>query len=106
VISYEELRAGREPIRMIATLDALEKYWRDGMRFLSDHYVVSPSHGWIVRLDQDVTLFAGRHDFVAGVVRQIGGREAVEGRMAEDFDPGPDDEVHLGKYVKGLLRAV
>jgi hypothetical protein len=88
------------------TLDSLREFWRSSFNFLSDHYVLSESSRWIVRLDQDVTLFTGELNFVGGVLKELGGVEAVFHRMESDFSPDSSDSVGLRSYLKSLLCRV
>ncbi|MHC9086255.1 hypothetical protein ACYX7E_14685 [Luteimonas sp. RIT-PG2_3] len=87
-----------------ADLLELLEYWKNDLNFMSDHYVFSLAGKWIIRLDQDVTLFAGDSEFVGRVVNRLGGCDAVLARMEMDFSPGDGDEIGLGRYLRGLLR--
>lgn len=86
------------------TLDSLRGFWKSSFNFLSDHYVLSESAGWIVRLDQDVTLFSGELCFVNEVLKELGGAEVVFHRMESDFSPDSSDSAGLKNYLRTLLR--
>lgn len=104
VVSFAE-RGSKDDMRTIPpSLASLQKYWDEDARFLSDHFVVSPNPEWIVRLDQDVTLFAGQQAFVACVLSQLGGKEQAMAVMEDDFRPGEGDHAGLREYLRSLLR--
>lgn len=48
---------------------------------MRDHFLFSRDGRWVVKLDQDVTLFAGDVTFLADVVARLGGVEHVEKMM-------------------------
>lgn len=70
---------------------------------MRDHFLFSRNSRWVVKLDQDVTLFAGDVTFLADVVARLGGVEHVEKMMRRDLIGTVEDVVGLGGYVKGLL---
>jgi len=86
------------------SLDSLREFWRFNNNFLNDHYVLSESAAWIVRLDQDVTLFTGEQSFVNHVLSDLGGAEKVLNLMESDFSPDEPDSAGLNRYLKNLLR--
>jgi len=83
-------------------LDSLRRYWMEGERLLRDHYLFSSSFNWVVRLDQDVTLFAAERDFMREVIDRLHGLNSVMDRMIEDFDPGEDDPVGLQRFLSDI----
>lgn len=88
------------------SLDHLRSYWTTDDRFLSDHYFVDPSRRWIVRLDQDVTLFGGERSFVQQVCNVAGGIGFIVEDMIKDFDPGPEDKAGLRKYINYISKGL
>lgn len=106
VISANDLALDRAPASIAPSRAALMAYLGTGHRFLSDHYVLSPTHDWLCRLDQDVTLIAGDAGFIRDVVARCGGLHAVMERMLEDFDPGPTDPVGLHRYLVEMTRTL
>jgi hypothetical protein len=84
-------------------LESLREYWSDDARFLRDHFVVSRESGFVVRLDQDVTLFAANVSFLSEVVDRLGGVDSVMARMIDDFDPGEGDSVGLQSYLDAVV---
>lgn len=84
-------------------LDGLRSYWLADGNFMRDHFLFSRNSRWVVKLDQDVTLFAGDVTFLADVVARLGGVEHVEKMMRRDLIGTVEDVVGLGGYVKGLL---
>src|SRR5690606_438679 len=66
-------------------LHALRQYWNDDATCLRDHYVLSQCGEWVARLDQDVTLFAGRSSFMRAVAKGAGGVEFVKDVMMREF---------------------
>lgn len=106
VASVPDIDSGLTARHIGAGLSSLEKYWREDANFLTDHYVFSATEEWIIRLDQDVTIFAGRSEFVRDVVAILGGYDRVLARMDDDFAPGKEDAAGLGRYLKKLLRNI
>lgn len=106
IISAPDLAKGMPPVRIAATLESLLTYLTEDVRFLKDHYVASVSQAWIVRLDQDVTLFSGEAEFMCRVVGRAGGRGAVLAQMRDDFDPGSDDSAGLERYLLHMMRPI
>ena len=100
--SLEDLAAGKEECRAEPTRDSLRRYWMEDERFLRDHYFFSSSFNWVVRLDQDVTLFAAERDFMREVIDRLHGLNGVMERMIEDFDPGEDDPVGLQRFLSDI----
>jgi hypothetical protein len=76
----------------------------EGERFLRDHYVFSLSFNWVVRLDQDVTLFAAERDFMREVIDRLHGLNSVMERMTVDFDPGENDLVGLRRFLSDITE--
>lgn len=81
----------------------LRAYWLRNGNFMHDHYVFAADGRWVVRLDQDVTLFAGNLAFIGRVVGILGGAEYAEQIMRRDLIGDTEDVVGLEAYVKGLL---
>lgn len=102
IASFEDLAAGKEECSVEPDLDSLRRYWMEGERFLRDHYLFSSSFNWVVRLDQDVTLFAAERDFMREVIDGLHGLNSVMDRMIEDFDPGEDDPVGLQRFLSDI----
>lgn len=103
VASVMDLERGARPELLLPHLESLRKYWRDDARFLRDHFVVSEESGFVVRLDQDVTLFVAKVSFLSEVVDRLGGLGSVMARMIDDFDPGETDPVGLQHYLDTLV---
>ncbi len=82
---------------------SIRAYWNENDNFLRDHYVFSLDGKWIVRLDQDTTLFLGRLEFIRPVVERLGGAVVVRKMMYDDLIGGAEDVVGLGAYLDGLL---
>ena len=104
IASLEDLAVGKEECRVEPSLDSLRRYWMEGERFLRDHYVFSLSFNWVVRLDQDVTLFAAERDFMREVIDRLHGLNSVMERMTEDFDPGERDLVGLRRFLSDITE--
>ncbi|WP_080357423.1 hypothetical protein, partial [Stenotrophomonas maltophilia] len=94
---------GGSPVEIERGLDGLRSYWLEDGNFMRDHYLYSHDGRWVVKLDQDVTLFAGDVTFHANVVARLGGVEHVQKMMRRDLLGTAEDVVGLGGYVKGLL---
>ncbi|UOV04601.1 hypothetical protein MUU75_16075 [Pseudoxanthomonas mexicana] len=73
VVLEREIARDSEVHSLSPSLDSLREFWRSNNNFLNDHYVFSESGAWIVRLDQDVTLFTGEQSFVSHVLIDLGG---------------------------------
>lgn len=101
-ITVAELDANQRPRLIAPSADALHDYLLEETRFLCDGYLYSDAHNWLVRLDMDVTIFAGEQEFMQDVVRRAGGLPAVMARMTEDFEPGEGDPVGLGAFLRSL----
>jgi hypothetical protein len=87
------------------TLEDLRKYWTTDAKFLRNHYVVSEKEDWVVRLDQDVTLFAAVQSFASMVVNDMGGLEAVMCIMSDDFGVSENsDNLGLQGYLKEITK--
>lgn len=84
-------------------MDSIRAYWNENENFLRDHYVFSLGREWIVRLDQDTTLFLGKLEFMRSVVDRMGGVVEVRKTMNDDFIGDAEDVVGLGAYLDGLL---
>ncbi len=84
-------------------MDSVRAYWDENTNFLRDHYVCSLGKRWIVRLDQDTTLFLGRLEFMRSVTSRLGGIGEVRKMMDDDLIGGAVDVVGLGGYIDGLL---
>ncbi len=84
-------------------MDSVRAYWDENANFLRDHYVFSLDKRWIVRLDQDTTLFLGRLEFMQSVTKRLGGIAEVRKMMDDDLIGGAVDVVGLGGYIDGLL---
>lgn len=84
-------------------MESIRTYWDENDSFQRDHYVFSLDRQWIIRLDQDTTLFMGELDFMRSVVERLGGVSEVRTVMDDDFIGGFDDVVGLGDYIDGLL---
>lgn len=84
-------------------MESIRTYWDENYSFLRDHYVFSLDQQWIIRLDQDTTLFLGKLDFMRSVVDRLGGVAEVRKMMDDDLIGDADDVVGLGTYIDGLL---
>lgn len=105
VVPFSEVGVKRAAwVEISADLASLQKYWTEDFHFLKDHFVFSLSQEWIVRLDQDVTLFAGDGGFMNAVVAKLGGSNRVTAIMEDDFSPGVTDEAGLRQYIKAITR--
>ncbi len=102
-VRCSESSDGGNPVEIERGLDGLRSYWLEDGNFLRDHFLFSRDGRWVVKLDQDVTLFAGDVTFLADVVARLGGVEHVEKMMRRDLIGTAEDVVGLGGYVKGLL---
>ena len=95
-----------DTLRMVhvkADMDSVRAYWDENTNFLRDHYLFSLDKSWIVRLDQDTTLFLGTLDFMRSVADRLGGVAEVRKMMDDDLIGGAVDVVGLGAYIDGLL---
>ena len=106
VISYGDLNSENPPTFVRADRAALMSYLHHDFRFTSDHYVFSPRHNWLCRLDQDVTLISGETQFMRQVVAHYGELESVMDIMVDDFDPGPTDSAGLQRYLIDLTQEI
>lgn len=102
-VRCSESSDGGNPVEIERGLDGLRSYWLEDGNFMRDHFLFSRDGRWVVKLDQDVTLFAGDVTFLADVVARLGGVEHVEKMMRRDLIGTAEDVVGLGGYVKGLL---
>lgn len=91
------------PAHLKTDMDSIRAYWNENENFLRDHYLLSLDREWIVRLDQDTTLFLGKLDFMRSVVDRLGGLAEVKKMMNDDLIGDVDDVVGLGGYLDGLL---
>jgi len=105
VISADDLGNGTAA-RVEPSRNAVMAYLQEDVRFLRDHYILSPRQDWLCRLDQDVTLIAGESGFLQEVVVACGGFSAVMDIMEDDFDPGPTDAAGLRRYLVELVRGL
>jgi len=104
IIADDPRRPGaRRAEEVLSSLPALRAYWGADSNFMFDHYVIPASRKWIIKLDQDVTLFAGESSFVYSVVDELGGYDNVMSRMEEDFAPGELDSAGLRRYLHAIL---
>ncbi|WP_303638227.1 hypothetical protein [Stenotrophomonas tuberculopleuritidis] len=94
---------GGMPVRIEGGLKGLRSHWMEDGNFMHDHYIFSSQSSWVVRLDQDVTLFAGSVEFLRRVITRLGGVECVEELMRRDLIGDAEDVVGLDHFVKGLL---
>jgi hypothetical protein len=104
IVSEDELALGHTGVKVTPSLASLRSYWMEDSRFLRDHFVFAPDFTWVVRLDQDVTLFAAERDFMDEVVAHLHGLDCVMERMIEDFDPGEGDPEGLMRYLVDITR--
>lgn len=102
-IRYSTYLLGGVPEDVGEGLQALRSYWLSNGNFMHDHYVFSADANWVVRLDQDVTLFAGESTFMHRVVARLGGVASVEALVRADLIGDGEDVVGLGGYVEDLL---
>ncbi|MNV29734.1 hypothetical protein D3C71_1209710 [compost metagenome] len=102
-IRYSVYAEGGLPVRIEGGLKGLRSHWLENGNFLHDHFIFSSQGSWVVRLDQDVTLFAGNVAFLRRVIILLGGVECVEKLMRRDFIGDAEDIVGLDLYVKGLI---
>ncbi len=103
VESFMDLAKGVRPDLLPPRLESLREYWSDDARFLRDHFVVSRESEFVIRLDQDVTLFVAKASFLSNVVDRLGGIGSVMARMVDDFDPGEGDSVGLQCYLDEIV---
>lgn len=103
VESFIDLERGARPELLPPCLQSLRKYWSDDAKFLRNHYVVSQESGFVVRLDQDVTLFVAKVGFLSEVIGRLGGLGSVMARMVDDFDPGKSDPAGLQRYLDAIV---
>lgn len=88
-------------------LDDLRKYWTTNAQFLKDHYLVSAERDWVIRLDQDITLFAAKISFASVVVRKMGGFATVMNIMTDDFGIGlHSDDAGLLTYLRNITGSL
>lgn len=106
VMSVQQLNGGGSPLGLLPNLDSIKEYWARDANFLSDHYVFSVSSKSLVRLDQDVTLFAATSAFVSKCVDALGGLDLVMSRMVDDFRPGDEDSAGLQAFLEGITRSL
>lgn len=106
IVSFEDVEEDRDGFFAAPSLCSLHEFLTDDARFLADHYVLSRSSEWVFRLDQDVTLFAAKVDFVSDVLARLGGLTDVMARMIEDFDPGTGDPVGLNGFLLGITKGL
>ncbi|WP_421568668.1 hypothetical protein [Stenotrophomonas sp. PD6] len=102
-IGYRNISAFLTAAQLKPDMDSIRAYWNENDSFLRDHYVFSLGREWIVRLDQDTTLFLGTLDFMRSVVDRLGGVADVKKMMNDDLIGDVDDVVGLGGYLDGLL---
>ncbi|KRG48679.1 hypothetical protein [Stenotrophomonas beteli] len=106
IVSFEDVEADRDGFFTVPSLCSLHGFLAEDARFLADHYVLSRSGEWMVRLDQDVNLFAAKVDFVSEVLARLGGLTDVMARMIEDFDPGTGDPVGLNGFLLEVTKGL
>lgn len=106
IVSFKDVEAERNGFFAAPSLCTLHEFLTEDARFLTDHYVLSRSSEWVVRLDQDVTLFAAKADFVSEVLARLGGPTDVMARMVEDFDPGTGDPVGLNGFLLEITKGL
>jgi hypothetical protein len=102
-IGYKNISAFPAVAQLKPDMDSIRAYWNGNDSFLRDHYVFSLDREWIVRPDQDTTLFLGKLDFIQSVVERLGGVADVRTMMSDDLIGDVDDVVGLGGYLDGLL---
>lgn len=102
-IQYSTYSERGAPVEVGDGMAGLRAYWLRNGNFMHDHYVFAADGRWVVRLDQDVTLFAGNLAFIGRVVGILGGAEYAEQIMRRDLIGDIEDVVGLEAYVKGLL---
>jgi hypothetical protein len=104
VIPFSEIDSNEiSKYKTPAFFSAIKDYWSRDFNFLVDHYILSGSQEWIVRLDQDVTFFAGEKVFMGAVVGILGGINNVIKIMEDDFSPGVEDKAGLRKYIHEVV---
>lgn len=106
VVSLDEVSRGENGVKLAPSLASLREYWSADSRFLRDHYVFAPDFTWVIRLDQDVTLFAAQLEFMSAVVARLDGLDSVMERMVDDFDPGEGDPVGLTGFLLGITKGL
>jgi hypothetical protein len=106
VVSEDELTRGENGVKLAPSLASLRQYWSEDGRFLRDHYVFAPDFTWVIRLDQDVTLFAAQLEYMGAVVARLHGLDSVMERMVVDFDPGEGDPVGLMGFLLEITNGL
>lgn len=106
IMSVAQLSSGGSPLGVVPIMDSLREYWLKDANFLSDHYVFSVSSRSLVRLDQDVTLFAATSAFVSTCVDGLGGLDLMMSRMNDDFGSGDDDAEGLRAFLRENTKAL
>lgn len=106
VVSMSNLDAGLKPQCIPADIFSIREYWREDARFLSDHYILSPQLHWLIRLDQDVTLFSAKIEFLRKFCDKAGGLDRVFSMMQDDFSPGEEDRAGLGVFLRSITVAL
>jgi len=106
IVSARELLSGGEGVKIEAGLPSVRTYLFEEGRFLQDHFLFSPAMDWLIRLDQDVTLFAANVDFLQVVVADLHGLDGLMRRMVDDFDPGEDDPVGLLRFLSAITSGL
>ncbi|PTA70644.1 hypothetical protein C9412_15875 [Stenotrophomonas sp. Nf1] len=106
IVSFKDVEADRDGFFSAPSLCSLHEFLTGDARFLTDHHVLSRSSEWVVRLDQDVTLFAAKVDFVSEVLARLGGLNDVMARMIEDFDPGAGDPAGLNGFLLEITKGL
>jgi hypothetical protein len=104
VLSVKDFNDGLKASTVRPDMESLRAYWEKDASFLFDHYVFSPVSRSLVRLDQDVTLFAGEVEFVAAVVGRLGGIDRVMSMMIHDFEPGEPDSTGLQGFLNEITQ--
>ena len=99
--------SGTDDVEVLsASLSTLREWWERDANFLQDHHVCAADFSWIVRLDQDVTLFTAGGHYMRRVVDSIGGLDCVMEMMRNDFVPGECDPLGLQLYLDGLVASL
>lgn len=107
IFAVAKLQDGNDVKELVAPqLYALREYWDGNAKFLRDHYVLSEGGEWVVRLDQDVTLFAGRSSFMRAVANGAGGAEFIKKIMKHEFDDDAESSLGLKAYVEALTKGL
>lgn len=88
---------------LLPNMESLRRYWMDDAKFLRDHYVISQKSGFVIRLDQDVTLFAANAGFLSKVIERLSGLGSVMSRMVDDFYPGEGDPIGLQHFLDEIV---